>query len=120
MKLGAAFQKVNFLRDMKDDYEGLGRIYFPGLIIAEFSDKYKKAIEVEISEDFKEALKGIKQLPAGARQGVYLAYVYYHALFKKIKGASVEKVMKERVRISNRVKFRLMIHSLVLNRVNLL
>lgn len=120
MKLGAAFQKVNFLRDLKDDFEGLGRTYFPGVDMSRLTESDKKRIEEEISEDFREALQGIRNLPSGARQGVYLAYVYYNALFKKIKGIPVERVMKERIRIPNRVKFGLMVNSILRNRVNMI
>src|SRR6185436_12714943 len=83
MKLGAAFQKVNFLRDIKDDYEILGRIYFPNIDISEFSSSAKKQIEYEIEEDFKIAFTGIKKLPRTSKGGVYLAYVYYQSLFNK-------------------------------------
>jgi phytoene/squalene synthetase len=120
MKLGAAFQKVNFLRDLQADYGDLGRTYFPGLDIKTFSAKEKQAIEKEISEDFKEALEGIKHLPTGARQGVYLAYVYYNALFLKIQEVPAEKVMKQRIRIPNPIKFTLMLNSVVRYRMNAL
>src|SRR5690606_1115576 len=88
MKLGAAFQKVNFLRDMKDDYVILGRNYFPAVDFNRFKSDEKKQIELEIEQDFAEALKGIKQLPSCCKGGVYLAYVYYYSLFKKIKRLS--------------------------------
>jgi len=120
MKLGAAFQKVNFLRDMQADFIGLGRTYFPKVDLKSFSSKEKQAIEKEISQDFKEALEGIKQLPSGARQGVYLAYVYYKALFLKIQEVPAEKVMKQRIRIPNPIKFTLMLHSVVRYRINAL
>ncbi len=83
MKLGAAFQKVNFLRDLKDDYHVLGRTYFPGVDMENFSGEAKKQIEREIEEDFSVALEGIKMLPASSKGGVYLAYVYYQSLFQK-------------------------------------
>ena len=85
MKLGSAFQKVNFLRDAQADFEGLGRTYFPEVNMEAFTQQDKQKIESEISQDFSDALVGIKQLPLGARKGVYLAYFYYMELFKKIK-----------------------------------
>ncbi len=85
MKLGSAFQKINFLRDLKEDYHILGRTYFPNVDISGFDNKIKYAIEKEIEEEFDEALIGIKKLPASSIFGVYLAYKYYLSLFKKIK-----------------------------------
>lgn len=113
MKLGAAFQKINFLRDIQKDYKELGRSYFPGIDLETFSEKDKKTIEEEIQSDFQEALIGIKQLPLSARRGVYLAYIYYYKLFEKIKRTSSGRIMKERIRISNGRKFRLMINSMM-------
>ena len=113
MKLGAAFQKVNFLRDLKDDYHLLGRTYFPGVDMSNFSASAKKEIEKEIEEDFKIALKGIKMLPSSSKGGVYLAYVYYQSLFKKIKRLPAQQILSGRVRINNGKKFGLMINSLV-------
>jgi 15-cis-phytoene synthase len=120
MRLGAAFQKVNFLRDAKADFEELGRSYFPGVNLAEFTQTDKLVIEKEIEEDFKEALKGIKLLPRGAKRGVYLAYIYYLKLFCKIKSAPADKVMNQRIRISNPRKFTLMMSSMVRYKFNLL
>lgn len=113
MKLGAAFQKVNFLRDLKDDYHVLGRTYFPGVDMSNFSSVEKRQIEKEIEEDFSFALKGIKKLPPSAKGGVYLAYVYYQSLFKKIKKLPAQRVLSGRIRINNGKKFGLMINSLV-------
>lgn len=113
MKLGSAFQKVNFLRDLKDDYHVLGRTYFPGVDMANFSASAKKEIEKEIEEEFEIALKGIKMLPPAAKGGVYLAYVYYQSLFKKIKRLPAQRVLSGRIRINNGRKFGLMINSLV-------
>jgi len=113
MKLGSAFQKVNFLRDLKDDYHVLGRTYFPGVDMANFSADAKKEIEKEIEEEFKIALKGIKMLPPAAKGGVYLAYVYYQSLFKKIKRLPAQRILSGRIRINNGRKFGLMINSLV-------
>lgn len=119
MKLGAAFQKVNFLRDMKDDYVLLGRIYFPNVNMTHFNGDVKKEIELEIEQDFKTGLAGIKKLPASSKGGVYLAYVYYRALFKKIKRLPAHKILKERIRINNGEKLGLMINSLVINKMDL-
>ncbi|MEJ2025490.1 MAG: squalene/phytoene synthase family protein, partial [Deltaproteobacteria bacterium] len=110
---GAAFQKVNFLRDLKADYEDLGRAYFPGVDMSTFSHSDKLRIEAEIDEDFRIALDGIKQLPPGARRGVYIAYVYYKKLFDKIKSTSAERLMSKRIRIHNGRKMTLMLDSLV-------
>ena len=118
MKLGAAFQKVNFLRDMKDDYHLLGRTYFPGVDMNDFCGDSKKKIENEIENDFKIALQGIKRLPVSSKGGVYLAYVYYQSLFNKIKKLPAQKILDERVRINNGKKIGLMINSLVTNKMN--
>lgn len=117
MKLGAAFQKVNFLRDMKDDYHLLGRTYFPGVDMNDFCGDSKKKIEYEIECDFKIALEGIKILPVSSKGGVYLAYVYYRSLFNKIKKLPAQKILNERVRINNSKKLRLMVNSLVVNKM---
>ena len=120
MKLGAAFQKVNFLRDLKADYLHLGRSYFPNINLSSFSATEKLTIEEDIENDFREALEGIRQLPSTSRGGVYLSYIYYKKLFYKIKNVPAEKVMTERIRISNSYKLGLMIHSLVRNQWGLL
>ncbi len=120
MKLGAAFQKVNFLRDMGDDYHILGRTYFPNVDMTNFSKATKKEIEQDIENDFREALIGIKKLPASAKGGVYLAYVYYNSLFKKIKNVEAKNILKERIRISNGKKFQLMLNSMFQHKLNLL
>lgn len=111
MKLGAAFQKINFLRDLKDDYKTLGRMYFPNVEMNNFSLKEKAAIEKDIEKDFSAALEGIRKLPASARFGVYVAYVYYYSLFAKIKKKSTLGIMAERVRISNYHKIGLLARS---------
>lgn len=120
MKLGAAFQKVNFLRDLKADSEILGRNYFPDIDLKNFSydDKYK--IEKEIEKDFEEALNGIKRLPESSRNGVYLAYQYYTILFRKIKSLPPGKIMNERIRIPNYRKFMLMISCNIRYQFNML
>ena len=119
MKLGAAFQKVNFLRDMKEDYVILGRTYFPDVNMAHFSGDVKKQIEEDIEHDFKTGLAGIKKLPASSKGGVYLAYVYYQSLFKKIKKLPAHRILNERIRINNGKKLGLMINSLVINKMNM-
>lgn len=120
MRLGAAFQKVNFLRDAKADYEELGRTYFPHVSFSNFSKETKRQIEAEIEEDFAFALDGIKQLPAGSRRGVYLAYFYYKKLFNKIKSAPPEKILKERIRISNGYKLLCMFNCYVRHQFNVM
>lgn len=119
MKLGSAFQKVNFLRDMGDDYNVLGRVYFPNVIFSSFTREAKQQIESDIASDFSIALSGIKRLPNTCRGGVYLAYNYYQSLFDKIRRLSPEKVLSERIRISNSRKFGLMINSLLEHKMNL-
>ena len=120
MKLGAAFQKVNFLRDLKADYQDLGRTYFPGVNFEHLSFKEKEIIQNEIEADFEQALIGIKLLPSGARRGVYLAYYYYRKLFLLIKETPPEKVMNARIRIPDHDKIGLMFRSLVRHQFNLL
>jgi len=119
MKLGAAFQKINFLRDMKADYQVLGRTYFPDVDMTKFSSCTKRKIENEIEQDFKEALIGIKKLPVSSKSGVYLAYVYYNSLFKKIKSLPAQRILTERIRISNGEKFGLILNSLFQYKMNL-
>lgn len=111
MKLGSAFQKVNFLRDLKDDYQTLGRTYFPNIDLCVFNNCSKSQIEKEIETEFKEAFQGIKKLPPSSRFGVFLAYKYYLSLFKKIKATSAERIIKERIRIPNSKKLTLMLSS---------
>lgn len=110
-RLGAAFQKVNFLRDIKSDFDERGRIYFPGVDFNCFTLEDKRAIEQEIEADFQAAYEGIVRLPEGARLGVYTAYVYYLELFRKIKRAPVTRVQKERIRVPNPRKFYLLARS---------
>ena len=113
MQLGSAFQKVNFLRDLKADYQILGRTYFPNIQMHLFSPEIKHQIEAEIESEFKEALTGIKMLPASSRFGVYLAYRYYLSLFTKIKNTPAEKIMSQRIRIPNSQKLSLAMRSYV-------
>jgi phytoene synthase len=107
-RLGAAFQKVNFLRDMGSDYQERGRTYFPGVNFTLFSTADKQRIEKDIEADFAAALEGIRLLPAGARKGVYLAYVYYLKLFQKICKASPQRILHERLRLPNPTKYLLL------------
>jgi phytoene/squalene synthetase len=120
MKLGSAFQKVNFLRDLKDDYEVLNRSYFPGINLKSLDYQAKQTIIDEIEEDFMEAYKGIKLLPMEAKFGVYTAYVYYKRLLHKLKKTPSEKIMTTRIRVSNPVKLSLLARSFVVFKFNLL
>lgn len=120
MRLGAAFQKVNFLRDAQADNLLLGRTYFPSVNLGNFSAADKQKIEKEIAEDFAEALKGIKMLPVTSKKGVYLAYYYYLNLFKKIKKLPAEKILRERIRIPNFKKMVLMVESNLKYRLNII
>lgn len=113
MRLGAAFQKVNFLRDLKEDFSELGRSYFPNVDIRQFDEVSKKKIEKEIEEDFRLALLGIKMLPLSSRFGVYVAYIYYQTLFKKIKNTAAEKILKSRIRVPNTIKASLLAYSFI-------
>ncbi len=119
-KLGAAFQKVNFLRDIKSDYEERGRTYFPEVDFSSFNDPEKKKVEFEIEKDFNEAYEGIKQLPKNARFGVYVAYIYYQSLFRKIKKLPAKTIQYERVRVPNKEKAALLLTSWLRFRFNFL
>jgi len=118
--LGSAFQKINFLRDMKSDFDERGRVYFPGVDFTRFTNEDKAGIEADIKKDFDDAYKGIVQLPKGARFGVYLAYIYYINLFQKIKNAPADRVTEERIRVPNRRKAVLLFSSALRNSLNLL
>jgi 15-cis-phytoene synthase len=120
MSLGSAFQKINFLRDLQADYLHMGRSYFPDVDLEQFDDEKKKEIEASIRHDFDEGLKGIKLLPRSSRFGVYVAYVYYLALFNKIKNTPCEKVLESRIRIHNRHKATLLAYSYVKHQLNLI
>jgi len=102
--LGAAFQKVNFLRDVKDDFQQLNRMYFPGVDFSNFTHGMKQTIEDDIANDFKHAYDGILKLPIKARFGVYVAYKYYLSLFRKIKQLKPQRILEERIRIPNYAK----------------
>lgn len=101
MHLGSAFQKVNFLRDLKQDYESLGRTYFPNVNLSSLTTDSKNKIINEIEYDFSKALIGIKKLPVEAKFGVFVAYKYYKALLNKIKKTQPEKILNERIRVPN-------------------
>ena len=119
-RLGSAFQKVNFLRDIHNDYSRLGRNYFPDVNVNQWNVNRKKEVEKSIETDFSEALNGVKQLPRSSRLGVYVAYMYYVALFKKIKNTPPELVFERRIRIANAAKAGLLAYSFVKHQLNLI
>lgn len=118
MRLGAAFQKINFLRDLKYDTLNLSRTYFPILKHETFDENSKQKIMKDIYDDFKEAIIGIQQLPENSRLGVYTAYLYYKKLAKKIEKTDAEQIMKTRIRISNPTKIRLFCNAYLRNKLN--
>ena len=118
--LGAAFQKVNFLRDVKSDYQQLERTYFPEVDFRNFTATCKKNIESEIMADFTKAYEGITQLPLKARFGVYVAYKYYLSLFKKIKRTQAEKILERRIRIPGYSKALILMRAGVRSQLNLI
>ncbi len=118
--LGAAFQKVNFLRDMRSDFDERGRVYFPKVDYNKFSNKCKAEIEADIVQDFEAAYAGILALPRSARMGVYLAYVYYMKLFKKIQNLPATQILKERVRVPDNTKLALLLGSYLKYRLNVI
>jgi phytoene/squalene synthetase len=118
--LGAAFQKVNFLRDVQADYNQLDRTYFPGLDFSNFTDRQKREIEEDIQKDFDDAYAGIMQLPAKARFGVYVAYKYYLSLFRKIKKLQPAVIMQERVRIPDYHKVMILLRAGVRSQLNIM
>ncbi len=120
MALGSAFQKVNFLRDLKDDYEDLSRSYFPNINLRKFSEDDKMNIIQEIEDDFKKGLNGIFQLPNTARFGVYTAYKYYHKLLQKLKRTPSSNIRQTRIRVPNYQKMSVLARSYVNYRFNLL
>ncbi len=119
-QLGSAFQKVNFLRDIKSDRELLNRVYFPNCNFKNFTAEEKKHVEEDIQKDFEYAYKGILQLPANARLGVYIAYKYYYSLFKKIKRLQPKKVLEKRVRISDYTKIFILAKAGLRHQLNIL
>lgn len=118
--LGAAFQKVNFLRDIKADYNSLSRMYFPGCDFNNFTEQDKKQIEADIHNDFKAAYAGILKLPLKSRFGVYVAYKYYLSLFKKIKDLEPARVLEARIRIPDYRKMMIVLRAGVKNQLGLL
>lgn len=119
-KLGAAFQKVNFLRDLKEDNEKLDRAYFPGCDLRNFTTADKASIESDIQDDFEKAYAGIVRLPEKARFGVYVAYKYYLSLFRKIKRLQPERIMENRVRIPDYSKMFILAKAGIRSHLNLL
>jgi phytoene synthase len=118
--LGAAFQKVNFLRDLKADFEGLERVYFPGCDFRNFTENDKRNIELDIQKDFNDAYTAILQLPMKSRFGVYVAYKYYLSLFNKIKKLQPQRIMQERVRIPDYGKIFIVAKAGLRSQLNLL
>jgi phytoene synthase len=119
-RLGAAFQKINFLRDLKSDFDERGRVYFPGVDFTRFDNDEKRRIEAEIEADFDAALEGIRRLPEGARLGVYVAYKYYRQLFAKIRRAPAHRVAEQRIRVSDKRKVYVLFSSAVRHGLNFL
>lgn len=118
--LGSAFQKINFLRDVKSDFEDRGRVYFPGVDFHRFSEADKATIEDDIQADFDKGLEGIRMLPKGVRFGVYTAYKYYLFLFNKIKAFNSQTILSQRVRVRNRRKLVLLTEAIVKNSLNMI
>jgi len=118
--LGAAFQKVNFLRDIKADYNDLKRLYFPGCDFTNFTACDKQKIEADIQHDFNEAFHGIMQLPMKARFGVYVAYKYYISLFRKIKRIKPAHILEARIRLPNYRKAMILVRAGVKNQLKLI
>jgi phytoene/squalene synthetase len=120
ISLGSAFQKVNFLRDLKDDSNVLNRVYFPNVDMNNFNEKSKKEIILEIEKDFANSVKGIVKLPKNSKFAVYIAYRYYNKLLKKLKRTSSENIVKKRIRIHNLQKFIVIARSYVKYQLNLI
>ena len=118
--LGAAFQKVNFLRDVRADFQDLNRVYFPGVDFSRFTPDMKRQIEEDIAKDFRHAYEGIVQLPLKARFGVYLAYKYYLSLFKKIRNVQPQRILEERIRIPNYAKAWVATKAMIRTQLNIL
>jgi phytoene/squalene synthetase len=119
-RLGAAFQKVNFLRDIRSDFHDRGRVYFPGINFNTFTESAKRDIEADIQADFDAAYQGIIRLPQGAKWGVYLAYVYYKALFNKIKKMAPSRILNERIRVPDNQKMALLVQTYFQHKLNYL
>jgi len=117
--LGSAFQKINFLRDIKSDFDERGRTYFPSVNFLEFNEIQKQEIESDIKADFDDALEGIKALPKGCKLGVYVAYVYYVKLFDKIRSTPAKIISDRRIRISDSQKLYLMAKAMLKDKMNI-
>jgi len=120
ISLGSAFQKVNFLRDLKDDSNILSRVYFPNVDMDNFNEKTKQEIILEIDKDFANAVKGIDKLPKNSKFAVYIAYRYYNKLLKKLKRTPSENIVKKRIRIHNLTKFIVIARSYIKYQLNLI
>ena len=120
MSLGSAFQKVNFLRDLKADHDVLNRSYFPNTDLNNLSERSKQEIIDDIESDFAKGLSGIKKLPMEAKFGVFMAYRYYHQLLKKLKKTPALKIKNTRIRVSNPKKIELLMRSYVKYQLNLM
>ncbi len=120
MSLGSAFQKINFLRDLSSDYQQLGRVYFPGLDLNNTTADAVKQIVADIEQDFKHGYEGILELPKNSRFGVYMAYIYYYRLFKKIQKTPFDKILESRIRVSNKRKYALFVSSYVRHQLNII
>lgn len=120
MSLGSAFQKVNFLRDLKADFEGLNRTYFPNTDLNNLNEETKQHIIDDIEADFRQGLIGIKKLPLDAKFGVFMAYRYYHQLLKKLKKTPALQIKESRIRVSNPKKIELLMRSYVKYQLNLI
>ena len=117
MKLGSAFQKINFLRDIQSDFKERGRTYFPGINFLQFSNADKRKIEQDIQVDFNAGLIGIQQLASNSRLGVYIAYEYYTELFDKIKNLDANVIANARIRVSDSKKLYLLFQSIIKNKL---
>lgn len=120
MALGSAFQKVNFLRDLKADFEGLDRTYFPNTDLKNLNEVSKQNIIDNIELDFKKGLEGIKRLPIEAKFGVFMAYRYYCQLLKKLKKTPALQIKNTRIRVSNSKKIELLMRSYIKYQLNLI
>lgn len=120
MRLGAAFQKVNFLRDLQEDGQLLGRAYFPGTRQGGLSEQSKRAVEADIRSDMDAALEGIRALPRGARPGVYLVLLYYRTLLRRIERTPAHRILQCRIRVPDALKLRLLLGTYVQHRLNLI
>jgi 15-cis-phytoene synthase len=119
MSLGSAYQKINFLRDLKDDFQTLGRTYFPGIDLNYFNDNAKWELIEDIEKDFAHGYEGIKKLPRVARFGVFLSYRYYYGLLKKIKRAAPKEMLSKRIRLSDKRKLYMLFRSAIQYKLHL-